>query len=203
MTPRVLQRTDDGTPLEVLPPVLYNTYKHHAVALRLRLDDAAAAGEAALPEVLSRLAVLGGGLMDMYAGALSPREVSGWVLDELRRQGRLELDAYGNWLAGQGAYAVVTHPGDNTDWVLRLGDEQGRYVHLHPGRWSPNTTRVRANVVKTAFFAVLHTRLFGGDPTHRRVLNEARQRYLGLPPLGRAPAEDAGQGAFLTLLNSR
>ena len=42
MTPRC--NDDARTRLEVLSPILYNTYKHHAVALR-RLDEAAAAGE--------------------------------------------------------------------------------------------------------------------------------------------------------------
>ena len=149
--------------------------------------------------MLSRLAVLGGGLMDMYTGVMTPREVSGWMIDELHRHGRLQLDAYRTWLAGQGAYAVVTHPGDNTDWVLRLGDEQGRYVHLHPGRWSPNTnSRVRANVVKTAFVAVLlHTRLYGGDPTHRRVLNDARQRLPRPATAGPRPGRGRGAGCVL------
>jgi hypothetical protein len=196
MIPREIQRADDGTPLEVLSPVLYNTFKHHANSLPCRVEQMAGLDPA---DVAERLAVLGGGLMDMYTGALSPRDVSLWVIDELRRNGRLELDAYRVWLAGQGDYATLTNPGDNTAWVLRLGDETGRYVHLHPGRWSPNTVRVRANVVKTALAVALH----GGDPTHRRTLNEARQRYLGLPPLGRAPDEDAGLGAFLALLNSQ
>src|SRR4051812_5717210 len=35
---RELQQADSGTPLEVLPPVMFNTFKHHAGSLRARLD---------------------------------------------------------------------------------------------------------------------------------------------------------------------
>src|SRR5919109_5453064 len=34
---RTLQAGDRGSPLEVVPPVLFNTYKHHAGALRVRI----------------------------------------------------------------------------------------------------------------------------------------------------------------------
>jgi hypothetical protein len=105
-------------------------------------------------------------------------------------------------VALQGDYVTLTHPDEGTAWVLRLGDEQGRYLHLHPGRWSPNTLRVRANVVKTAFVAVAYARIHGGDPMNRRLLNEVRQRLLSLPPLGSAPEGEVGLGAFIRLLSS-
>ena len=40
---------------------------------------------------------------------------------------------------------------------LSGGDENGRHVHVHPGRWTTNTCRVRANVLKTAVVALAYT----------------------------------------------
>jgi hypothetical protein len=198
---RALQEADHGTPLEVLPPVLFNTFKHHAGALRVRIDEIAAAGPGALAELGTRLAVLGSRLMDLYTGPLSPRDLSAWVVQHLQAEGRLELSAYRAWLLTQNDYAVVDNPQEGSRWVLRLGDETGRYVHLHPARWSPLSVRVRANVLKTAFLGVAHARVHGGDPSDRVVLNEVRRDYLGLSPLGQDPEGDAGLGIILELLS--
>jgi hypothetical protein len=195
-----LQEGDAGTPLEVLPPVLFNTWKHHAGALRNRLDAVAVAGPGALVELGARAAVLGATLMDLYTGPLTPREISARIIDGLREAGRLDLPAFRGWLVDQGDFAVVPFPEDESRWVLRLGEEQGRYVHLHPGRWSPATVRVRANVLKTAYVVLAHVRLFGGNPLDRVLVNEVRRRHLALPPVGRDPDGEAGLGAVIELL---
>jgi hypothetical protein len=196
---RALQETDQGTPLEVLPPVLFNTFKHHAAALRQRIRDVAAAGPGALAEMGTRLAVLGTRLMDLYTGPLSPRDISGGIVEILSAAGRLDLPAYRAWLETQDDFAVV-ELAEGSRWVLRLGDEVGRYVHLHPARWSPHSLRVRANVLKTAFMGVAHALIHGGDPADRAVLNAVRRDYLGLSPLGQDPEGDAGLGIILGLL---
>src|SRR5437867_2020650 len=83
MKARDLQQADEGTPLEVPPPVLFNTWKHHAGALRQRITDVARGGEVALVEVGRRMAVLGTKLMDLYTGLLSPREICDRALEQL------------------------------------------------------------------------------------------------------------------------
>jgi hypothetical protein len=196
---RALQEADIGTPLEVLPPVLFNTFKHHAGALRARIAAVAEAGPAALAELGTRLAVLGTKLMDVYTGPLTPRDISQRIREILHGAGRLELDPFRTWVTAQGDYAVVPLE-DGSRWVLRLGDEASRYVHLHPGRWSPATIRVRANVLKTAFLVVTHVRIFGGDPLDVEVINEVRREHLGLSPLGQEPEGELGLGAVIEVL---
>jgi hypothetical protein len=83
--------------------------------------------------------------------------------------------------------------------VLRHGEEEGRYVHLHPGRWVPQTRRVRANVLKTAVLALAWVGVHGGDPLDLAVLNRVRQQYLGLAPVGRLLPEQ-GLGEAIALL---
>jgi hypothetical protein len=195
-----LVQAGEGGPLDVLPPVLFNTLKHHAGALRARVASVVAGGPPALDAIGTQLAAVGTRLMDLYTGALSPRDLSAWVLEELTRIDRLDLDRYREWLLASCEYAVLSHPADGSRWVLRLGDEPGRYVHLHPGRWSPHTMRVRANVLKTAFVVLCHTGLHGGDPMDRAVLNAVRSRHLGLSPLGASPEGEAGLGAVIALL---
>ncbi len=197
---RVLQDADRGTPLEVLPPVLFNTFKHHAGALRARIAAAAAQGPAGLVEAGQYLVVLGTRLMDLYTGPLTPRDLSARILAQLEETGHLERPAFAAWLAAQQGYALVTFAEDESRWVLRLGNETERYVHVHPGRWSPATVRVRANVLKTAFLAILHARIHGGEPIERERINEVRRAFLGLSPVGDDPEEGLGLGAIIELL---
>ncbi len=194
-----MQKADAGTTLEVSRPILFNTFKHHAGALRVRIASVAAAGPGALGDLAARIAVLGSKLMDLYTGALSPHAISTLVMDILRSAGRLEKEAYHNWLASQDRYAVVTLP-DESRWVLRLGEKQGRYVHVHPGRWSPLTLRVRANVLKTAIVVLAHVGIHGGDPMDRALINAVRLEYLGLSPLGQDPESEAGLGTVIGVL---
>jgi hypothetical protein len=198
-TALAMQEADAGTPLEVPRPILFNTYKHHAGALRVRIASLAAAGPGALTVLAARIAVLGSKLMDLYTGSLSPHAICMHVIHDLHGAGRLDREAYHTWLAGQDGYAVVTLP-DESRWVLRRGDEQDRYVHLHPGRWSPCTLRVRANVLKTAVVVLAHVSIFGGNPMDRALINAVRREHLGLSPLGREPESEAGLGTIIGVL---
>jgi hypothetical protein len=179
--------------------VLLNTWKHHAAALRQRVREAVQAGAPALKELAGQLIVIGTELMDLYTGPLTPAEIGSKVIAQLQAEGRLALPAYREWVKGSGGYCLLTFD-DGTRWVLRLGDEGGRYVHVHPGRWAPQTCRVRANVLKTAVLVLAHAGIHGGDPLDRARVNAVRRDYLGLSPVGRDLSGDQGLGAVIDLL---
>ena len=200
MNSRDLQQSDEGTPLEVLPPVMFNTYKHHAGSLRARLRTLAIDDRAGFADAVRAADVLGTRLMDLYTGNLTPRDLSVWVRDDLAATGRLDPEAFRAWIVGSEEYAVLTHPDDGSRWVLRTGDEAKRFVHLHPARWSPSSMRVKATVLKTAYAVLAFTRTHGGDPLDRAVIDEVRSTYLALPPLGRDLDADLGLGAVLGVL---
>jgi hypothetical protein len=90
----------------------------------------------------------------------------------------------------------VTVPQDGSRWVLRLGDETGRYVHVHPARRAPHTRRVRANVLKTAILVPADAAVHGGDPFDIARINQVRGQYLGLSPIIKLEP-DEGLGAML------
>jgi hypothetical protein len=198
-TSRVLQKEDAGSPLEVPTPILFNTWKHHAGALRWRIAQIAELGEAGLLEAASRIAVLGTRLMDLYTGDLLPLQVCQCILDEMRRNTIDSAEAFRSWL-GEEEYRVVPLS-DGSQWVLRLGDDPTFWVHLHPGRWSPMTVRVRANTLKTAFLACIQGKIRGCDPMQRALLDEIRCELLQLSPLGQDPDGDQGLGGIIALLS--
>jgi hypothetical protein len=183
-------------------PVLFNAWKHHARFLRSAVRAAAARGEAGLDELAASLVVVGTELMDLYTGRSTPAEIGAKVVDWLESRHRLHLPAYRAWLTGSGGYALATFEEDQSRWVLRLGEEPARYVHVHPARRTPQTQRVRANVMKTAALVLAHATIFGGDLQDRSRANAVRQQYLGLAPIGRDLSGDQGLGALLTLLTS-
>jgi hypothetical protein len=183
-------------------PVLLNTWKHHAAVLRHRIRAAIAAGPAALDELADNLVVIGTELMDLYVGALTPHEIGERLLAQLRSDNQLSLAAYRAWIDAGRGYRLLTLAEDNSQWVLRLGDEGDRYVHVHPARWTPQTCRVKANVLKTAVMILAYTGVHGGDPMAVALVNEVRRDYLALTPLGRDLAGDQGIGQIIKVLSN-
>jgi hypothetical protein len=186
----------------VPPPVLFNPWKHHAGALRRRIAATARAGPPALAALAPQLLVIGTELMDLYAGVLSPADIGAGILAQLRTEGRLALDVYREWLEQNRGYRVLTLAADDSAWVLRLGEEGGRFVHVHPGRWTPHTRRVRANVLKTAVMALAYAAAHGGDPLDVALINRVRREYLGLSPVA-ALAGEGGLAAVIEALRER
>jgi hypothetical protein len=184
---------------EAPAPVLLNTWKHHAAALRRRIAEAVREGEAGLDALAERLVVIGTELMDLYTGRLTPAEIGARVVEGLRAEGRLALPTYRAWITGSGGYGVMTFD-DGTRWVLRMGDEADRYVHVHPARWAPQTCRVRANVLKTGVMVLAYVGVHGGDPMDVKCVNAVRRDYLGLAPIGRELAGDQGIGMLIDVL---
>src|SRR5262249_22035338 len=135
---------------EAPAPVLLNAWKHHAGFLRRSVRAAVAGGAPAVDALADGLVVIGTELMDLYTGPFTPAEIGAKAIAQLEADGRLERTTYRAWVTANGGYCLLTFAEDGSRWVLRLGDESGRYVHVHPARWAPATLRVRANVLKTA-----------------------------------------------------
>jgi hypothetical protein len=187
------------TPWDVPAPVMFNTWKHHAGALRRRIAGAARRAEVGLADLSAELAVVGAKLMDLYTGPHPPAEVARRILNDLDARGRLDAENYCDWVDGQGGYVMLTLD-DGSQWVLRVAEDAERFVHSHPGRWVPHTKRVRANVLRTAVMVLAFVGVHGGDPLDRALVNRVRQKYLGLSPVGREPDGEQALGEVIGLL---
>jgi hypothetical protein len=179
-------------------PALLNTWKHHAGWIRARIAAAVSAGSAGVAALPAEMAVVGTRLMDLYTGAFAPAEIAELVFADLRARGLFEFEPLAKWLAERGEYAMTELP-DRSVWTIRLGPAEGRYLHLHPGRWVPHTMRVQANTLRSAVMAHAHARLTGRTASELAVVNEARQRYLNLLPV-RELTGDGGLGAVIAAL---
>lgn len=183
---------------DVPAPVLFNIWKHHAGAIRQRITGAISAGPESLARLPAELRVIGADLMDFYVGALPPPTIGGEVLRQLAQDSLLERNTYGQWLDESGGFRVLALAEDRSRWVLRLGGDDERFVHIHPARASPHTRRVRANVLKTAILVLTHTGIQGGNPLDIKIIDSVR-RQLDLPPVGKLVA-DRGLAEVIQLL---
>jgi hypothetical protein len=179
-------------------PALLNTWKHHAGWLRWRIGSAVSGGAAGVSELASELVVIGTRLMDLYTGPLSPADIGREALAHLEAAALQDYPALAASLATTDGYALLTLS-DGSAWTVRLGPADGRFVHLHPGRWATNTMRVQANTLKSAIVAHAFARLTGQEPTDLEVLNAARMAYLNLLPVRQLDA-DGGLGAVVAAL---
>ena len=111
---------------------------------------------------------------------------------------KADFPAFRDWLEPRGGFSGFAAP-DESRWILRVGEETGRYVHLHPGRYSPHTVRVPGITLKTAIVTLALARQTGADPLSVAVVNDARKRFLTLPPVAAVDPTN-GLGEVLRLL---
>lgn len=189
--------TDLTSRWEAARPVLLNTWKHHAATLRRRIQETTQTGD--LSGLAGELVIIGNELMDLYLAALAPAEIGQQVVGQLSANKTLDLDNYRARVQAGGGYRLIDLS-ETSRWVLRLGDEADRYIHVHPGRYSPLTRRVRANVLKTAVMVLAYVRVHGGDPMDVTLVNDVRRQYLSLAPIGKDLAGDQGLGGVIAIL---
>ncbi|MGN7821156.1 hypothetical protein ACTJJB_13580 [Chitinophaga sp. 22536] len=101
---------------------------------------------AELPAALQKI---GTSQMDMYTGTLTPEMIFNEITTQLTAQNILLPAAFAARVAAHHSYTEVTLS-DTSCWILRLSDDPERYVHLHPGRYSPHSLRIKAAALKTA-----------------------------------------------------
>ncbi|PSL24468.1 hypothetical protein CLV42_11555 [Chitinophaga ginsengisoli] len=153
--------------------ILFNALKHHRGYIHRELESIT------LDTLPERLKVLGNSQMDIYYGILDIPLLFEEVADRILDLGIYESGAYLTWLKNNGGYVEITLS-DTSRWVLLPGTEPGRYVHLHPARYSPQSMRVKATVLKTALACLV---VLGGSLPGLSALNQIRKEILGLSPV--------------------
>lgn len=187
--------------LEVPEPILFNPWKHHAGALRYHIHRVAQEGPESLEALGQQLKRVGTRLMDLYTGQLSPQTIGTKALAQLQAMKKVDREAFAQWLEIHEGYHVLTFEEDQSCWVLRLAAEAERYVHVHPGRWTPCTVRARANVLKTAILVLAQAKMEHAEPLSLELVNRVRREHLDLAPIGHQLDQEEGLGEMISLLS--
>lgn len=160
---------------DIPSPVLLNCWKHHAGFIKDQIRR-----EPGLSELIKSIRVIGDGLMDLYTGKLNPFEIGTAILSKLPFD--LIPKRYAEWLEEESKGFRNVAINDGSIWTMRLLENNERYIHIHPGRYSPLSLRVKASTLKTAIAAAAWHYTNLREPGLNE-LNIIRINYLNLSPI--------------------
>jgi hypothetical protein len=154
--------------------ILFNALKHHQLFICRQITIATSE---TLPGMLK---LLGNSQMDVYYGTLDLPALFEEVAHRLQTEQIVDEATYLNWLQANNGYVEITLS-DTSRWILLAGNVPGKYVHLHPARYSPHSLRVKATVLKTAIACMVS--LPQGIIPDLSTLNHIRESLLQLSPV--------------------
>jgi len=171
-------------------PLTFNCWKHHAGFIKKQVK-VYRSEKISTEELRKTLLVIGESQMDLYVGKLSPQKICDEIVSKLKLIDVLAFEAYKKWLLENGNEYKLIEISDKSVWTLRLGNQEERYVHIHPARYSPVTIRVKSLTLKTAI-AVLIINYEKSFPLIDTLqINEVRRKILVSPPVKKVSSNSA------------
>jgi hypothetical protein len=170
-------------------PVAFNCWKHHAGYIKNQIKSLYAA-KISEENFWNILLVIGESQMDIYLGKLSPQEICDEIISKLKSAGVLAFKDYKKWLYEEGKEYKLIKISDDSVWTLRLGKQEERYIHIHPGRYSPKTIRIKALTLKTAIAALIKYGI-NVQLIDTASINEVRIKILNSPPVKKVSSDSA------------
>ena len=186
---------EDNCPIP--PPTNFNCWKHQAGFIKKQIESVKETTE--FEELRVYLLKIGESQMDIYFGKFSPLEISEQILSSLHQNKIFEYEQYKSWLSKDGNNYQLVELKDKSIWTLRLGDDAERYVHIHPGRYSLHTIRVKATTLKTAISVLCSEKIGEINTIETQTVNQIRKKYLDEPPL-KAFSTASGLGRLMDRL---
>jgi len=167
-------------------PYWLNGWKHHMGFICSELKAISGGDDKALHSFCSNLKIMGASVSDLYTGGLSPENIAAQVGNQLKGLGTFEYQSYYDWIQeSPGGFREITIS-DSSVWTLLQGKCSYFYLHLHPSRYSEQTIRVKANILKSAvaLLACEHMNLGSTHPLQDAdKINFLRKEFLGLSPV--------------------
>ncbi|MCX6256472.1 MAG: hypothetical protein NTW49_00995 [Bacteroidia bacterium] len=185
---------------EVIPPFLFNCWKHHRYFIRKQIEILSSLNEPAIRLLQKSLLLIGDSQMDMYTGYLDISNIIQELTDRLFSARADTEDRYYEWLqSGGDNYRIITIS-DGSGWALLRGNINSCYIHIHPAKHSLYTIRVRAKELKTAITALVWSNITDGSPYNIQTINKARKEVLSEPPI-KSISMNEGIGKLITILS--
>lgn len=179
-------------------PIHFNCWKHHAGFIKRQIKHIISGND--IEKLKSSLLKIGDSQMDLYLGRFSPLEIANQTITMLKAEKISSIEQFEHWLSEDAKKYQRIELKDNSIWVIRLGKNPQRFIHIHPGRYSPNTIRVKALTLKTAIFILSIKQLDTLGRIETQSVNDIRKRYLNEPPL-KSFSKASGLGRMIQLLS--
>lgn len=184
---------------DIALPVLFNPWKHHLNFIKDEIAMSGIGDTSNLKRLRDGLLLMGDSVTDIYTGKLTPLRISRAIIKDLKRNGRLDRGDYIGWIKSAKNRYMITELPDGSRWTLRIGEDESRYVHLHPGRYSPHSLRVKALTLRSAAAVLAWTHLHGGSPYDVETVNRARKYFLNAEPVN-SVSFNYGLGKMIKIL---
>ena len=181
----------------VFPPINFNRWKHHTGFINQQIKFASRTKD--INYLKKHLIIIGESQMDLYFGKIASLTISGEIIAYLKKEKVFRYDKFIGWLANDD-YKLV-HLSDKSIWVISLGENRERYIHIHPGRYSPNTIRVKAATLKTAILVLYFEQVGELEIVNTQSVNQIRKKWLNEPPI-KSFSNASGLGRILSILNN-
>lgn len=164
-------------------PVLFNVWKHHLGYICYRINEITPGSHNKFSSVQNELPTIGDSVTDLYTGSLLPSDISIEVISILKKQKTFRRDIYIDWINENSDHYRLLKLSDGSVWTLRAGNDEEKFVHIHPGRQSFKTVRVRAVTLKTSVIVLAYLHLDDLSLYDLELVNKLRKDFLSLPPL--------------------
>ncbi len=170
-------------------PFMLNGWKHHMGFLKEQIRKWSKKPEQTFPLFAAKLKVLGDSLFDIYSGNLESDQIASELRKKLDDFNVFERHAYERWINSSTQCFWQLSISDGSEWVMRQGDSDEFYIHIHPARHSLHTERLKANQLRSALAALIMANMRSEQP-NMKILNEVRQQYLGLSKVSKPLAKE-------------
>lgn len=157
-------------------PVSFNPLKHHVNEILAFLTNSSG-------EMINLLiSSINHNNVDLYSGSYTSTRICNMVIEKLENSGLLDQDNYFTWLAEGGGHQFV-ELNDKSVWILLEGDDENRFVHIHPAKFGAYSLRFRGSSLKTIYRILSYPDL-KAPKLQLEIVNKARQE-IGLSPVKR------------------
>ncbi len=162
-------------------PILFNCWKHHQDFILQQIRKIGNLAD--LDHLRTSLKLIGDSTTDLYIGSMDLEQIAAFILSFLDENNLKTHRDYLAWInESPDQYKTIPFP-DKSVWVLKIGIEPGKYVHIHPGRNVPHTIRAKANVLKTAIAVNAKAAIERCNPLRLESINTVREELIHLDPI--------------------
>ena len=160
-------------------PITFNAHKHHFQSLKWQIEEWK---KQSWSEVQKESLCLGENLFDFYIGELTVENICNECLKYFKGENITEITTFKKWL-GKNEYQKI-ELSDSSQWVIKQGINSDRYIHIHPGKYSRHTLRIRAVTLKTVVaLQVQSAAIKESMKENLHQVNYIRKNYLKLSPI--------------------
>lgn len=160
-------------------PITFNPLKHHLNFIKHKIK---VWHKLEGMEVEKELLTIGNNLLDLYTGELNVMEICKEIQKYFTKNHVSNQDEFIRWLKPYEYKKIMLS--DKSVWIIKQGDNPERFIHIHPGKNSVHTVRMRATTLKTAIAIKFNRRIQNNNaPLNLAEVNRVRIEYLSLSPV--------------------